>query len=202
MNKILALMLAAMMAISANAAYYNQTTQQIATYLPTKLASETGVIIRPTDAQLEAAGWVVTPIVNEALPVGMVRMELTNLVVLAGVPTRQFAYMTQAAYDAQQAAEEAAAEQALATHDAQQYGASLADLATALGKFSTDFTGMDYPAIRVAAKAEIDATADFASYKVLDMALTEAKDIFERQLEEEGVTGARLWRAIAVILAP
>ncbi len=97
------------------------------------------------------------------------------------------------------AARDARLAQAQAVADCQKFGDRLAQLVQALAPFNTITPGMTYAETMNAMKAELEATVDFAAYKAKDIAMTEASKAFERYLEPEGISGDRLWMALAAL---
>jgi len=86
--------------------------------------------------------------------------------------------------------------QAQALADAAQYGTALRALAVALAPFGIA-PGSNFEQCRAQMKTALAAAETFEAYKTLDMAKDEAESIYTRDLEPHGLTGARLWLALA-----
>lgn len=71
--------------------YYNQITHAEAKHLPTNLLNDVGVTTNPTKAQLQAAGWLLHPIVPFTTPEGYVRKAGTRRIVVAdNIPSEEW----------------------------------------------------------------------------------------------------------------
>jgi len=86
--------------------------------------------------------------------------------------------------------------QAQAVADAAQHGSALRALAAALAPFGIA-PGSNFEQCRAQMKTALAAAETFEAYKTLDMAKDEAESIYTRDLEPHGLTGARLWLALA-----
>jgi hypothetical protein len=135
-------------------------------------------------------------------PDGMVATGAMSIEIVDGAAYKRYDTITIEEHEAQRAAREAegaaAEEQALidqAAADASAYTADLAALATAMASFAGITPGMHYTEIEDLMAAKV-ATAEPAAVATLTAASLRAMSVYSR-LASAGISGARLWRAMA-----
>ncbi len=157
-----------------------------------------GVTWENSQPRLIAAGWL--PFEPFTAPEGHARIEGSGRVEIEdGVARELYDTETIEARDQRLADAEAARLAKQAADDAAEHGADLQALAEALAVFDGIKPGDSYRDIRTKAEAQLEAADDLATYKRRNNALNKARDLFERDLEPKGITGKRLWRALAAL---
>ena len=186
---------------------YNHTTESVVTReqiigaLPSisrKASATDEQLIKYAKQHLD---WDVSKVHPFETPAGMVAIPPMTVVELEGVAYKHYETITQEEYDAQQAAKVEADQAEQAAADALAYGGELSKVAALAGVFSI-LPGMDYTAIAAVMETEMEAVREAGNadlYMRMDMAKDVAKSAYERVLEPAGVTGGRLWRAVALL---
>jgi len=163
-------------------------------------------VSNPSDARFMADG---IPRILEPIdaPEGYVAIAPVSYVVEGYCVRKTYTLESIADHEARGAAERAAAAAkaatdaaALAAADAAAHAPDLAALAAALAPFTGISPGMLYPAIEDLMAAQV-ASADPSAVAPLTAASLRAMSVYSR-LASAGISGARLWRALASISTP